>query len=228
MSDTLQTIIQTVEATTDQSFELISHVDSFYNSAWDKLVIVGSLAFAVIGLLVPFAIQWYQKRSLKISEELLKKDVENQMLKLKADLLVEINSALEEKIKIFDHKIEKLNANSDAKTHHIQGNGLLDDSCFSEALSDFIIAAEGYLFCEDFVNLQTVLEMIVDSCLPALSIEEIDDLKVSHNSDLDSLLSNLDEKDEKGTFRTRIRQIRLALTKLPKTINEKRKPETKH
>jgi LPS O-antigen subunit length determinant protein (WzzB/FepE family) len=73
MSDTLKTIVKTVEKTTDNSIDLINKVDSFYNSAWDKLIIVGSIAFAIIGILVPYVIQWYQKKTLKISEELLKK-----------------------------------------------------------------------------------------------------------------------------------------------------------
>jgi hypothetical protein len=226
MTYIFQTVIKTVEKTADNGIELINKVDSFYNSAWDKLILVGTVAFGVIGILVPFVIQWYQKKSLKISEELMKKELENQTLKLKSELLDDINKILEERIKTFEEKIEKLNASTNAKTFHLQGNGQLNSGDFSGALSDYITCAQDYLFCEDFSNLQTVLRLILNDCLPSLSHEEINDLKISHNSDLTTLLDNLTEKEDKGTFSQIIRETKLKLSKLPKTIKEKPQPET--
>lgn len=222
MSDTLQKIIKTVEKTADNGIELINKVDSFYNSAWDKLIVVGSVAFGVIGILVPFVIQWYQKKSLTISEELMKKEMENQVFRLKSELLIDINKTLEERIKIFEEKIEKLNASTNAKTFHLQGNGNLKSGEILEALSDYITCAEDYIICEDYSNLQNVLRVILNDCLPKLSLEEIEDLKISHNCNLETLLDNLTNKEDKGTFSQIIRETRLKLSKLPKTIKEKK------
>jgi hypothetical protein len=224
MTNTIYTVIKTIEKTADYGIELINKVDSFYNSAWDKLILVGTVAFGVIGILIPFVIQWYQKKTLKISEELLKKDLENQILKLKSELLDEINITLEERIKIFEEKIEKLNASTNAKTFHLQGNGQLGDGYISAALSDYIISAEGYLFCEDYSNLQVVLGLILESCLPTLSYEEIGDLKLSHNCDFESLLDDITNKNENGIFSKTLRDIKLKLSKLPKTTKEKPQP----
>ena len=221
MIDTLQTVIKIVEKTTDNGLELINKVDSFYNSAWDKLILVGSVAFGVIGILVPFVIQWYQKKSLKISEELMKKEMENQTLKLKSELLDDINKTLEERIKIFEEKIEKLNASTNAKTFHLQGNGNLKSGDMLNAIADYITCAEDYIICEDYSNLQTILRLILNDCLPNLSIEEIEDLKISHNCHLDTLLDNLTNIEDKGAFSQKIREIKLKLSKLPKTIKDK-------
>ena len=69
MKDSIQTVIKTIEKTSDNGIELINKVDSFYNSAWDKLIIIGTFSFAIIGILVPFIIQWYQKQTLKTSHD---------------------------------------------------------------------------------------------------------------------------------------------------------------
>lgn len=217
MKDTLQTIVKTIDKCTDNSIELINKVDSFYNSAWDKLIIVGSVSFAVIGVLVPFIIQWYQKKTLKISEELLKKEIEHQALKIKEDMLGEIEKTLEERVGIFENKIVELNASTTAKTFHLQGNGQLEGNFFLGALEDYIIAAQNYIVCGEYANLQTVLSIIHDNCIPRLTQEEINDLKITSDCDLELLLNNLTAKDDKGTFRQIIRNIRFTVSKLPKS-----------
>ena len=47
MSDTLNSLIKTLEKIPDNGIEYINKVDLFYNSAWNKLVLVGSVAFQV-------------------------------------------------------------------------------------------------------------------------------------------------------------------------------------
>ena len=97
---------------------------------------------------------------------------------------------------------------------------------FSSAFSDYITSAQDYMLCEDFTNLQTVLKTILDDCLPALSKEEIEDLKISQNCDLLTFLDELSQKEDKGTFRKIIGDIRLKLSKLPEKIIDKPKGQT--
>lgn len=221
MTDSLQTVISAIEKASNNGIDLINKVDSFYNSAWNKLIIFGSVAFAIIGILIPFVIQWYQNKTLKISEELLKKEIENQTSKIKAELLGDINIILEERISIFEQKIEKLNASANAKAFHLQGNSQLNIANISGALSDYIAAAMDYLVCEDYSNLHTVLRVISENCIQPLSYEEIMDLKISDNCDLENLLDKLENTDDKGMFLQLSRDIRIKLTKLPKTIKDK-------
>ena len=221
MIDSIQTAIKTIENISDNGIDLITKVDSFYNSAWDKLIIVVTLSFAIIGILIPFVIQWYQKKTLNISESLLKKEIEAQTIKIKEELLAEIKEELTEKLIVFEKNIEKIKASSDGKSFHIQGNMQFKNGLIRDALGDFIAAAGFYLVGEDYLNLQTVMKSISETYIPELSIEEIEDLKILRNSDLDSLLSSISEKDEKNVFTNVIREIRIKLSKLPKTIMEK-------
>lgn len=216
MTDTLQTIIKTVQQTSTDAIDLINKVDSFYNSAWSKLIIIGTVSFAVVGIIVPFMIQWYQKKTLNISEELLKKDIESQALKIKSEILLDINETLEKRIAIFESKIEELYASTEAKTFHLQGNGQLAKNLITDALSDFIIAASNYIKCNDYRNLQRVMKVISENCVPHLSAEELNDLK-NNNIDLELLLGNLSTSDEKGIFGDIIQEIRFKISKLTKT-----------
>lgn len=201
----------------DYGINLINKVDQFYNSAWEKLVIIGTVSFAVIGILVPFVIQWYQKKTLKSGEELLKIEMQNQLLILKAELLEDISNKLDEKLITFEKKFEEHNASTTAKAFHLQGNSQIVHERYAGALSDFSIAATRYFVCDEYSNLQVVLSAILENCLPKLSQEEIDELKISHNCDLEMTLNDLTEKDEKGAFRQLIRDIKLAISKLPKS-----------
>jgi hypothetical protein len=221
MGDTLHTIIETINNTEVNGINLINKVDSFYKSAWDKLILIGSIAFGVIGIIVPYVIQWYQKKTLKISEELLKKEIENTTLKLKSEILSEVNFTIEERIKSFEDKIKKLNLTTKASTLHLQGIQRLTSDTHANAMADFINAAQLYLICEDFSNLQVLLKAISETCLAKLCLEEIEDIKISHNADLEKLLTELDKKNNNGMFSLIIREIRLKLKKLPKIIKDK-------
>ena len=48
---------------------LLKAVEEFYNSAWDKLIYSGILAIAIVGVLMPVLIQWWQKNALLVQEK---------------------------------------------------------------------------------------------------------------------------------------------------------------
>ncbi len=221
MKDTIRTIVNAIETKTSESLELINKVDSFYNSAWDKLVLVGTVSFGLIGFIVPLIIQWYQKRTLKLSEELLKKEIENQTLKLKNEIVKEVTEGMELKILDYESRVSKFNASANARAFHLQGNLTLNDGGFQSALGDYITSSFNYLKCDDYLNLQTVLTLIADSCIPNLSIEEIDDLKMMTGYDLVALIEELEAKDNNGSLTRIIREIKLKYQKAPKTIQLK-------
>ncbi len=79
MNDSLKVLAQSIDNTSKDIIDLVTKVDSFYNNAWQKLIIVGTVAFAIIGIALPLIIQWYQKKALSLSEELLKKEIESQV-----------------------------------------------------------------------------------------------------------------------------------------------------
>ncbi|HBB04738.1 TPA: hypothetical protein DCZ39_07785 [Patescibacteria group bacterium] len=146
-----------------------------------------SIAFAVIGIIVPLLIQWYQgsnlkriereadvrlKNSLSESEESLRKDFDVINQDLKRELREGIENRLDKKIQDYDDKLKKLESQSIAAIFHLQGNtqrGVL-------AISDYISAANNYIECKDNMNLQTMLTSI-KKILPQLSIQDLEYLE---------------------------------------------------
>lgn len=221
MTDSVKHIIDTVHVYQKDSYELVEKVNSFYDTAWNRLILIGSVSFALIGIVLPLLIQWYQKRSINLSETQLRQNIKDSIKEEKNKLIEEMNILIEEKLKIHDDKIKKMEASAEAKAFHIQGNTNTDRNLFSSALGDYIVACENYLRCENYLNLQILLNAINSSCLPHLSIEEIDDLKITDSADLDRLIKNVDEKDHTNTLLQLTRDIKHKLTKLPKTKKER-------
>lgn len=195
--------------------EIINAVDQFYNSAWDKLIIMASISFGIVGIIVPIIIQWYQKKSLNLSEENLKIEIENQAEEMEIRLSEKFSKQIEDKIKEYEKKIDSLNASSNAKSFHLQAVRSLEKEDYYSALSDFITASFDHLKADDYTNLQTTLTVICENCLPFLSREEVNDIKISHNEDLERLIEEVEKNDSNGALRLQTRAIKLKLSKIP-------------
>lgn len=214
MKDTLNTIIYKSVEMID-TIDILNKVDQFYNSAWDKLIIMATISFGIVGILVPIIIQWYQKKSIKLSEDNLKSEIEKESSKIEERLTEIFDAKLDEKMKVYEEKIEALNAASNAKAFHIQGAGSVEKGDYYAALCDFITASFNHLKAGDYMNLQNCLTVICDTCLPHLSREEINDIKISHEEDLDKLIEFIKEKDLNGALTNQIRNLKLKVSKLP-------------
>ncbi|MCH8012002.1 MAG: hypothetical protein IIA61_08665 [Candidatus Marinimicrobia bacterium] len=227
MKETLDTVKTIYQQTLADYIDIIQKVDAFYNSAWDKLIIIGSVAFVIMGVAVPLIVQWYQRRTLKLSEELLKKDISEQVKKIKSEIIEIVSVEIKTQFGKYETEIKKLNASANAKTFLIQGKLNLEKSYHQLALGDIVSASFSFIESDDYQNLQIALNLILSDCLPHLSKEEIDDLKININRDLELLITNLGKADDRGVFQTVMQDIRLKITKLPKTIQEKPQEKAK-
>lgn len=214
MPDSLRHIIDSIQTNVEKRFDIIDKVDSFYNNAWTKLIVFGSILFALVGIFVPLLIQWFQKRTLKLSEENLKTT-------LKTELLTELTSTIEQKFKDNEEKLRVLNASANAKILYSQAKFSLERNSYKGALGEIVTASNFSLECSDFKTLQELLDFLLNSCLPNLSIEEINDLKTANVCDLHNFLEVLTSKDDRAMFQNKIGEIKVKLTKLPKTVKLK-------
>ncbi len=227
MTDNLIAIIQAIQAQSTNVIDLIQKIDAFYNNAWNKLIIIGSVALGIVGLIVPLFIQLYQRRTLKLSEKLLMQELGSQNIKTKNETIVELSKKIEEKFGEYENKIKIMSASANAKIYLTQGKLELEKNYYSPALSYFVACAYSCIECNDHQNLQVALKSILNECLPHLSVEEINDIKVSKESDIDYFLSHLKEKDDIGYYSSIIQDIKLKITKLPKTVKEKPQEQPK-
>lgn len=202
----------------DGSIELINKVDSFYQSAWSMLIITGSIFLGVVGIIVPYAIQMYQNKNLKLSEEALKKTISDHMLKQE----VKLTTSIDEKLKLLsdkiDEEINKSSALATARTFHIQGNQSLKENSYIQAASDYHTAALNYSIANDSINLATVLDLVYDS-LDKLNHEEIEELKVQ-GFDFIELINSVDKIFSDGTFQRATSKLKIILHKKERDKNK--------
>jgi hypothetical protein len=217
MTYLLQTFTNTIILDINDAINLIEKIDSFYNNAWNKLIIVVSIAITIVGVVVPFFVQWYQKRVMRQNEIALKKEMELQILKIKAEIEADIIKKMEEKNKENESKLKRIHASLNAKFFHLQANNNIQKNDFKGAIGDLIIAATDYLFCKDNQNLRRVLNIITTGCLPKLSRQEVDEIKISTGNDLDLLITLLEKNDKEKIYTDNIREIKVKLNNLPKT-----------
>lgn len=200
--------------TNNQNYDLIEQVDAFYNNAWNKLIVIGSVLFAVVGIFVPLFIQWYQKRTLRLSEAELRS-------RLKQELLDELSTEISAKFKENEKQIKMLRSAANAQIFFSQAKFSMEKNAHKAGLGELVSSAYCSMECDDYKTLQEVLEHILNNCLPSLSIEEINDLKTANTCDLHLFLESLSQKDDRTMFQSKIGEIRVKITKLPKTIKDK-------
>jgi hypothetical protein len=217
MIDNLQTLFIVIQTATTELIDIVNKVDSFYNSAWNKLIIFGSISFGIIGLIVPYIIQIYQKRTLKISEELLKTEIETKIGNVKSELLRDVDEKFEKHIKLLDKKLDEFKAEASARTFHLQGNVNISKKIYKSAYGDFVFAAKNYIVCKNYANLNVVLKILLDKCIPNLTFEEINDLKVINKISLETVLDKLEDDDENSAFYKIIQDLRVKINKLQKS-----------
>lgn len=221
MKDTLNYIVESIKNNQSQGVELIQKVDSFYNNAWIKLIFIITIMFSIVGIIIPIFFQWLQKKSLKASEDLLKNEIQNSISKVKDEILKDLTTEIEGKFQNYEKEIKITRASANAKLFLAEGKVKLSMCYYDSALSDFISASVNCIEADNYPILTDALKHISTECLPNLSIEEITDLKTRNYCDISGFLADLEQKDEKLIFREIIGEMKVVISKLPKTIKDK-------
>ncbi|WP_214073732.1 hypothetical protein [Mucilaginibacter sp. dw_454] len=116
----VKVIVDTVRVSSKDSLDLMNKMDSFYNNAWNKLIFF----FSVIGIGVPIAVQWYQKKQLKLSKDQLYSEIEADRkiaeIALKEFFNKSIDDAKVELKQEIGKEKEYLSNSSDGAAFHLQ------------------------------------------------------------------------------------------------------------
>jgi len=221
MISLLQTVAKPVVATivkqavatekpVNDALEILSKVNEFYSSAWDKLILFGTVSFAIVGIFVPLIIQWYQKRVLIINEKEFESRVNKKIDQIKNEITDELSKKIDEKFKLFDKELEVAKQLSVAQSYHIQGNLYAQKDEFYEALKDFISASKHYSYCQDAFNLKRSLENI-GFMLDRLKKTDTDNLKNVDLVDLVKILDKIDKEQKTNVLLDFTNEIRAKL-----------------
>jgi len=143
-------VIDTVRASSKDSMELLYKVDAFYNNAWLKLIVAGTITFTVIGIAIPVYIQSYQNKKLKLSED-----------RLKANIKLEVEFALKGLQTNFEKNSEsnlkKLRTEIYGCLYHVQGVQMWIQKNYSSAFRDFCKAIINYIDATETAQLESAL-----------------------------------------------------------------------
>lgn len=199
--------------------EILKSVDEFYNSAWNKLIIFTSILVAVVGVIIPILLTWWQNRTLKIREDAIQKELNSSLTITIKNIEEKLTNRINEE---FDNKIEKIKsemnqevANIRAGTFHLQGNNNLKEKLYKLAIIDFFTAGENYLEGKDLLNLGRINNLIKNN-LGKLSKEELEELE-SENSEPSDYINKLEDSNENEVFTDLIRELKMSITKIKKT-----------
>lgn len=143
--------------------ELVSKVDSFYNNAWTKLVVL----FGIIGVIIPIVIGLIQYIKNKKELEYLKAEILENLKKEINDYLInekqEINNFLDKKIAIIQNATEGV-------SYSIQATLLLEKKEYEKAYLDYINCMTCFLVGEEFSNFRETKKEFIEKCVPNINL----------------------------------------------------------
>lgn len=196
--------------------ELLEHVDNFYNSAWNKIILFTSILFAIVGVFIPLLISWLQKRALNLKETALKNEMKillaAEIEAAKSDLNDTLNSSITKMISKLKEDVSKELNSTNGRVFHLQGNVNVNNNKFKIAIESFINAGNSYLKGENYINLNRVNLQIVDNInhLTQNDIDEIGDL----GSDINIYVNELKNNNKNNVLSNDIRLIKSKLHKI--------------
>ncbi|WDO11554.1 hypothetical protein MH928_09435 [Flavobacterium sp. WW92] len=190
-----------------KEIDILNQVNEFYNSAWEKLLVVGTIALTIVGIIAPIMMQWYQKRTLKLSEEhlreVLRKEIESSKIQLKEEIEALVNEKFKKSKNSLKRKSKILYNNSEGGLYFIQANNQMDDKKYYQATLSYGTAIDYYRKAKNFVSIQDILPYLVD-CLKKIKKTDINELKKVDNVDLDKILTKVLNTDKYGVVRNAI------------------------
>lgn len=187
-----------------EEINILNQVNEFYNSAWEKLLVVGTIALTIVGIIAPIMMQWYQKRTLKLNEEhlreALRKEIEGSKIQLKQEIEVLVNEKSKKVKQSLRRKVKILYYNSEGGLYYVQANNQIDIKNYYEATRSYAIAIDYYRKAKNLLLIQEILPNLID-CLKKIKKVDINELKKEDDVDLDEILIKVLNKDKYGIVR---------------------------
>jgi len=199
--DTIHTkvIIDTLRMPSKDSMDLLNKMDSFYNNSWSKLMIVVTIAFSIIGIIMPILVQWYQKKELKLSEEKLRLEIKQEI----DDALKVMRSDFKKEI---DEQLAPLRMETRAGLHHIQGLLMTTRKSYNNAARDYLNAVKFYLQSNVDSGLTNAFKEFI-KLMPNCTVEGLATALKKQNTTFEDALKKIKDLDKEGKHSISIETI---------------------
>jgi len=151
----------------NEQANIISNVGSFYESAWLKLIIV----ISVLGIVVPFIIQYFQKDNLKQVSEFLSKEIKETFnLRIKElensnkNQIDELSKKVNSELETLKTSYECISNELEASLYYLQGKQSFAARKYASAFNDFIKSTK-YWIKSSRNDRVTVMLANIENCI---------------------------------------------------------------
>lgn len=213
VTDTISKQVAVIEKPKSDTLEILSKVNEFYDSSWNKLIFLLVGAFTILGIIVPFIIQHFQSKALKASEKQLENEINIRITEAKEEIRKEMVEELSTQMKKYKEEVDFNFDSISGIMVHSQAVGLLEKERFYEALNHFTIALGRYNRCNDKNNIIIILNQIA-TCLENLTTEEIDRFKSNKFSSLMQRIKATYEKNDLTIIKDKTKELKRKLNAL--------------
>lgn len=177
----------------NNSLEIISQVNEFYQQAWDKLIIFGGLIVALFGIALPIFLTFFQNKITRNFETSFKAAFKEE---IKNEVIEHLKQEFSENLQALKIQIEAQTSVSQAITWHFGGLSYSDKNDHKNAFLFYIRALELYIEGRDYSNAHIVIDCI-KGLIHHLSQEEFNDLRDDRQlkfEELHTIIENLDNQ----------------------------------
>lgn len=199
---------------------LLKMVDTFYNNAWNRLILI----LAIVGVAWPVILKFYSDYRVKVKEEKLEKRLSEKIQNLNEKNIELINKKNDANMERFDKVIYKKLENIERRlnvskgfVHHLQGNFNFEKKHYRNALTDYFFAFDYYFDGKDELNLQIMIKSI-ERCYAR--IKDLP-LLIEVESQHFDLIKKLLEINENSRYKNAIDNIKKVFNFAKKKANTK-------
>ena len=197
--------------------DVLNNVNTFYDSSWNKLLWVLGILFAIIGVIMPIAIQIYQTWKINLDKSEFKLEIEHAIQSAKQELIKEFNEEMTLKVDNIESKFETVENNLQARTYHLQANNLSTNDQ-ARSLRSYLKAILFYVKAGSYDDPIKVFDYITDKgYLDRFTFERLEKTFEEANITLDELLSDISNSDKEKKLSELSVNFKIAYTNLKLT-----------
>ncbi len=205
----------------------INMVDTFYNNAWNRLVLYGALIIVIVGIVIPIILQYTSRRvqqGKNIEMENKLREEFTSFVNLKGKSIEEkdkniIDNYFKEKERIIENKLVQLRrdiSHSKGLSFHNLGLRKATEGEILVSTLFYISAGRSYLDAQDETNLKIILENIEKNCLGIDKIEDLFEFE-EVKKELNSFISKIEKEFTDKRYSLEIIKINKAIFNISKT-----------
>lgn len=201
---------------------LLNMVDTFYNNAWNRLILI----LAIVGVAWPVILKIYSDHRVKVKEEKLEKRFSEKIQSLNEKNIKLINKKNDANMdrldKVICKKLENIESKLSVSTgsvHHLQGNFSFGKGQYRKALTDYFFASNYYFDGKDELNLQIIIGNIKKCYARIKDLPLLIEVESQHSD----LIKKLDKINENARYENAITDIKKEFDSAKKRLEKGKK-----